>query len=177
MRPTKPLLSSRQGVTSVTPLSRPIAESLAADDGLAGLLARVRASQARLVWVNRLSIVVLGLVPFWCASLKLADVQAIDVEQAKFIASFFFVPVVLGLNWRRGTKEGAIWSMVAGFLGCLVWSFTFQRGFASHGIDAVEVGVALSTVTFILVSRATPPTPAENLRIFFDRVEPRTSGG
>jgi len=48
MRPTKPLLSSRQGVTSVTPLSRPIAESLAADDGLAGLLARVRASQARL---------------------------------------------------------------------------------------------------------------------------------
>jgi SSS family transporter len=130
------------------------------------------ASQARLVWVSRLSIVVLGLVPFWCASLKLADVQAIVVEQAKFIASFFFVPVVLGLNWRRGTKEGAIWSMVAGFLGCLVWSFTFQRGFASHGVDAVEVGVALSAATFILVSRATPPTPAENLRIFFDRVEP-----
>jgi len=48
MPPTKPLLSSRRGVTSVTPLSRPIAESLAADDGLAGLLARVRASQARL---------------------------------------------------------------------------------------------------------------------------------
>ena len=56
--------------------------------------------------------------------------QAIVVEQAKFIASFFFVPVVLGLNWRRGTKEGAIWSMVAGFLGCLVWTFTFQRSFA-----------------------------------------------
>jgi hypothetical protein len=35
-------------VTSVTPLSRPIAESLARDDGLANLLARVRASQARL---------------------------------------------------------------------------------------------------------------------------------
>jgi SSS family transporter len=140
-------------------------------------LVNPRASQNRLVWVNRLSIVVLGLVPFWFASLKLADVQAIVVEQAKFIASFFFVPVVLGLNWQRGTKEGAIWSMVAGFLGCLVWSFTFQRAFASHGIDAVEVGVALSTVTFIVVSRATPPTPVENLRIFFDRVEPRISGG
>ena len=140
-------------------------------------LVNPQASQNRLVWVNRLSIVVLGLVPFWFASLKLADVQAIVIEQAKFIASFFFVPVVLGLNWRRGTKEGAIWSMVAGFLGCLVWSLTFQRGFASHGVDAVEVGVALSTVTFILVSRATPPTPAENLRIFFDRVEPTISGG
>jgi SSS family transporter len=126
------------------------------------------ASQARLVWVSRLSIVALGLVPFWFASRKLGDVQSIVIGQAKFIASFFFVPVVLGLNWRRGTKEGAIWSMMAGFLGCLIWTFTFQRGFASHGIDAVEVGVALSTVTFILVSRATTPTPAENLRIFFD---------
>lgn len=131
-------------------------------------LVNPRASERRLIWVNRLSIVVLGLVPFWFASRKLADVQAIVVEQAKFIASFFFVPVVLGLNWRRGTKEGAIASMVAGFLGCLGWTFTFQRDFGVHGIDAVEVGVALSALTFILVSRATPPTPAENLRIFFD---------
>jgi SSS family transporter len=127
-----------------------------------------RASQRRLIWVNRISIVILALVPFWFASQKLADVQAIVVEQAKFIASFFFVPVVFGLNWRRGTKEGAISSMVAGFLGCLLWTFTFQRDFGSHGIDAVEVGVALSALTFIVVSRATTPTPAENLRIFFD---------
>jgi len=126
------------------------------------------ASQRRLIWVNRIAIVVLGAVPFWFASLKLADVQAIVVEQAKFIASFFFVPVVLGLNWRRGTKEGAIASMLAGFLGCLVWRFTLQRDFASHGIDAVEVGVVLSALTFVLVSRATPPPPEANVRIFFD---------
>lgn len=126
------------------------------------------ASQRRLLWVNRASIVALGLVPFWFAIHKLADVQAIVVEQAKFIASFFFVPVVLGLNWRRGTKEGAIGSMVAGFLGCLAWTFTFQRGFASHGIDAAEVGVALSALAFVVVSRVTEPTPEENLKIFFD---------
>ena len=127
------------------------------------------ASQGRLLLVNRLSIVVLGTLPFWFAMQKFGDVQSIVVEQAKFIASFFFVPVVLGLNWRRGTKEGAIWSMVAGFAGCLAWTMTLQRSFASHGIDSVEVGVVLSAVTFVVVSRATPPTPAENLRIFFDR--------
>jgi Na+/proline symporter len=126
------------------------------------------ASERRLVWVNRLSIVALGILPFWFATQKLGDVQAIVVEQAKFIASFFFVPVVLGLNWRRGTKEGAIWSMVIGFLACLAWTFTLQRSFASHGIDSVEVGVLASAVTFVLVSRATPPTPARNLAIFFD---------
>jgi SSS family transporter len=126
------------------------------------------ASQQRLIWINRASIVVLGLVPFWFATQKIVDVQAIVIEQAKFIASFFFVPVVLGLNWRRGTKEGAIWSMVAGFAGCLIWTFTLQRSFAAHGIDSVEVGVALSAVTFVVVSRMTRPTPVENLRVFFD---------
>lgn len=130
-----------------------------------------QATQRRLVSVNRASIVVLGLVPFWFATRRLGDVQAIVVEQAKFIASFFFVPVVLGLNWRRGTREGAIWSMVAGFFGCLIWTLTLQRNFAAHGIDAVEVGVALSASVFVVVSRLTPPTPAENLRIFFDDAE------
>jgi Na+/proline symporter len=127
-----------------------------------------QASENRLIWINRVSIVVLGLVPFWFATRRLGDVQTIVVEQAKFIASFFFVPVVIGLNWRRGTKEGAIWSMVAGFAGCLLWTFTFQRSFASHGIDAVEIGVLVSAVTFFVVSRATTPTPIENLRVFFD---------
>jgi Na+/proline symporter len=131
-------------------------------------LVNPRASQGRLIWVNRISIVVLGVIPFWFASQKLADVQAIVIEQAKFIASFFFVPVVLGLNWRRGTKEGALSSMVAGFAGCLLWTFTLQKSFASHGIDSAEVGVAVSALTFVLVSRMTKPTPAANLRIFFD---------
>lgn len=131
------------------------------------------ASERRLLLVNRVSIVVLGLVPFWFAMQKFGDVQAIVVEQAKFIASFFFVPVVLGLNWRRGTKEGAIWSMAAGFLGCLVWTFTGQRGFSVHGIDSSAVGVGLSALTFVLVSRATCPTPQENLRIFFPDEPPQ----
>jgi hypothetical protein len=38
----------------------------------------------------------------------------------------------------------------------------------------VEVGVALSAVTFVLVSRMTKPTPSINLQIFFDdRVDAR----
>ena len=36
------------------------------------------------------------------------------------------------------------------------------------GIDSVEVGVVLSGVTFVVVSRMTRPTPPDTLRIFFD---------
>jgi SSS family transporter len=125
------------------------------------------ASQRRLVRINRVSVVVLALLPVYFALQRYGDVQAIVVEQAKFIASFFFVPVVIGLNWRRGTAAGAMAAMFGGFLACLAWTFTGQHGFAHHGIDAVEVGVAVSLVLFLLVSRYTRPVPAENLAIFF----------
>lgn len=128
------------------------------------------ASQKRLITVNRLSIVVLALLPVYFALQKYGDVQAIVVEQAKFIASFFFVPVVIGLNWRRGTAAGAVAAMLGGFLACLVWEFTGQRAFPRHGIDAVEVGVAASLFLFVLVSRFTRPAPQENLRVFFNEV-------
>jgi Na+/proline symporter len=134
---------------------------------LYGRFLRPDASQRHLVAVNRLSILVLALIPIYFALQKFGDVQSIVVEQTKFIASFFFVPIVIGLNWKRGTAAGAIAAMLGGFLACLVWEFTGQRGFAVHGIDAVEVGVATSMVLFVVVSRYTKPVPEKNLEIFF----------
>lgn len=126
------------------------------------------ATQAQLLLVNRIGIVVLGSIPIWFALQRFGDVQAIVVEQSKFIASFFFVPVVLGLTWRRGTKEGALAAMAGGFAACLAWTLTLQRSFPTHGIDAVEVGVATSALLFVVVSRLTPPSPAASLAVFFD---------
>ncbi len=89
------------------------------------------------------------------------------MEQAKFVASVFFVPVVVGLNWRKGTAAGALASMVGGFCACLVWELVGQGGFATHGIDAVEVGVATSAVLFFVVSRYTRPVAREHVSRFF----------
>ncbi len=141
---------------------------------LYGRFIRPHASERHRLNVNRLSIVVLALVPVFFALQRFGDVQTIVVEQAKFIASFFFVPVVIGLNWRRGTAPAAISAMIGGFMACLVWEFTGQRGFASHGIDAVEVGVAVSLVLFVVVSLFTRPVPSKNLAAFFG---PAPGGG
>ena len=136
---------------------------------LYGKFFRPAASQSHLVFVNRLAMAVLATIPIYFALQKYGDVQAIVVEQTKFIASFFFVPVVIGLNWRRGTAPGAIAAMLGGFLACLIWEFTGQRGFATHGIDAVEVGVVVSLALFIVVSRLTRPVLAEYVDVFFRR--------
>lgn len=134
---------------------------------LYGKFLRPKASQKHLVRVNRLAIVVLALVPIYFALQKLGDVQGIVVEQSKFIASFFFVPVVIGLNWRRGTAKGAVAAMAGGFLACLAWELTGQSGFARHGIDAVEVGIFSSLLLFVVVSRLTQPSETQRLDLFF----------
>ena len=94
------------------------------------------------------------------------------IAQGKFIASFFFVPVVIGLNWRRGTAAGAVAGMLGGFLACLIWELTLQASFASHGIDAVEVGVVTSLLLFVTVSKFTKPVATKNLEIFFGEPSP-----
>ncbi len=130
-------------------------------------LLRPASSQAHLVRVNRIGIVVLSLIPAYFALQRLGDVQSIVIEQAKLIASFFFVPVVIGVNWKRGTAAGAISSMVGGFLACLAWSLGLGERLGLGGIDSVEAGVAVSLVLFVLVSWLTPRVPEEKLEVFF----------
>lgn len=122
--------------------------------------------------VNRLAIAALAVVPVLIALQNRGNVQGIVVLQTKFVASFFFAPVVIGLNWRGGTAAGAVAAMVGGFAACLGWELTGQAGFARHGIDAVEVGVAASIILFVLVSRWTRPVAPEHLRTFFPEQTP-----
>ena len=126
------------------------------------------ASQSHLVNVNRVSIFVLSLIPAYFALQRYGDIQAIVVEQAKFIASFFFVPVVIGLNWKRGSGPGAIAAMLGGFTTCLIAEVWLKSSLAVWRLDSVEVAVATSLILFVVVSRLTRPVPSENLKIFFD---------
>jgi Na+/pantothenate symporter len=101
---------------------------------------------------NRVMVLVLALVPVWFAVREVALVQFIVLFQAKLVASFFFAPVVIGLNWRRGTSAGALAAMTAGCLVCLAWSLPRQ---SPLGLDAIFPGVAASIVTFVAVSAFT----------------------
>ena len=122
--------------------------------------------------VNRIAILGLSLIPVAVALQELGRVQSIVVLQTKFVASFFFAPVVIGLNWRGGTAAGAVASMIGGFAACVGWELTGQAGFARHGIDSVEVGVAASIALFIVVSKLTRPISPQNLAIFFPERQP-----
>jgi len=115
-----------------------------------GKLLRPDASDRSRLLLNRVSIFVLGAVPIWFALQRFTDVQELVVIETRFIPSFFFVPIVFGLNSRFGTPAGAIAGMAGGSIGCLVWSAWGAR--IAPAFDAVEIGITASALCYFLVS-------------------------
>jgi sodium/proline symporter len=101
--------------------------------------------------VSRLSIVLLSAVPIGFALQRYSDVQSLVVLQTRFIASFFFVPVIFGLNTKTGRSASVVSAMLGGMAGCLLWTI-----YASHhktAIDASEVGIVTSALAFFIANR------------------------
>jgi Na+/proline symporter len=131
---------------------------------LYGRLLNPRATEREKLLVGRLSVVLLSLTPIWFVFHLHADVQAVVVVAMRLVGSFFFVPVVFGLNLRFGSSQGALWSMIGGALVCLLWSLRMQR-FAS--IDAAEAGILASVLIYFSVGIITRPISGPTLQLFF----------
>ena len=139
-----------------------------------GKLIRPQSSDRLRLLLNRVSILLLGALAVWFALQRFTDVQSIVVVETRFIASFFFVPIVAGLNSKIGTPAGAIAGMAGGFAGCLAWSVLAADRFPN--IDAAEVGIATSAILYFGVSRLSRSAPPENLDLFFKRHEAIKTG-
>ena len=101
---------------------------------------------------NRIAVLALALAPVWFAIREVTLVQFIVLTQANLIASAFFAPLVLGLNWRRGGRMAALASMLGGSTACIIWTLSRPRPL---GIDPIFAGVGISLVAFVLVAAFT----------------------
>jgi len=102
-------------------------------------------------------------------------------------ASSFFPVLLLGIFWRRATREGAILGMTTGigFTAAYIIWFKFMRpefntpehwwlGISPEGIGAV--GMLFNLVVMVTVSRLTPAPPAR-IQVLMDLIRvPRGSG-
>jgi Na+/proline symporter len=112
--------------------------------------------------INRLATLVIGAVPILLTLRQLDIVQFVVIAFAALLASTVFIPVVVGLYWRRASAAGAITSMVVGFGTCLVW-YLIDEPF----INPVVPGVIASGIAMYAVSRMTQPVGEGGLRPFF----------
>lgn len=137
----------------------------ALSEDIYGLLFDPEASHKRRLFIARLGILIVGTVPLILTLSGVAEgelVQFIVLLFTALMASAFFMPVVLGVYWRRGTKEGAAAAMVGGVLATFLW-----KGFGPENIDPVLPGFLVSSLLMVGVSIFTPPPPAGALRPYF----------
>jgi SSS family solute:Na+ symporter len=122
--------------------------------GSQGSAPRTAADGARDVLLGRLASMAAGVVSLVIAFRPPALILVVTAFSWAVIASACLWPVVLGVYWKRGTREGAITSMVAGTATSLGWMIA-RMPFGIHGFIP---GVLVSLVVFVAVSLATRPT-------------------
>jgi len=133
---------------------------------------RPDAAEKEKLVVHRVAIAVLSLLPIGIALGKFDLVNFVILFAVKLLAATFFVPVVLGVNWRRATKMGAIAAMAGGFVGVLGWAYFAHPYFL--GLEPAEAGILISLILFVAGSLLTKPENEAALEPFFG---PRQSLG
>jgi Na+/proline symporter len=96
---------------------------------------------------------------------RLDLVNFIVIYAAKLMVSALFIPVVVGLNWRRATRAGAIAAMIGGMFVCILWSKLGSPYFLA--LDPAEAGIITSAILMFAVSWATHPASDATLHRFF----------
>jgi SSS family transporter len=123
------------------------------------------ATERQRMVVDRMGILLVGCVPVVLLLSGVGEgelVQFIVLLFTALMAAAFFMPVVLGVYWRRGTKEGAASAMVGGVAATFLW-----KGFGAESIDPVLPGFLASTVLMVVVSLLTKPPPLSALEPYF----------
>jgi Na+/proline symporter len=128
-------------------------------------LLRPHATERTKVLASRLAVLTFSAIPVALALRQFDLVNFIVIWAAKLMVSFLFIPVVVGLNWRRATRAGAIASMLGGMFTCLAWSRLGSPYFL--GLDSAEAGVLVSAAMMIAVSLLTSPASEGTLSQFF----------
>jgi Na+/proline symporter len=132
---------------------------------LYGTLLGEGATARRKELIDRLGVAVVGAVPLVLLLSGVGEgelVQFIVLLFTALMGASFFAPVVLGVFWKRATREGAIAAMLGGVAMTFMWKAT-----GPESVDPVLPGFLTSTLLLVGVSLATPPPPAEALEPYF----------
>lgn len=109
----------------------------------------------------------LGAIAFLLALAPPPALEWIVYFAVAGLESSFFVPLLLGLYWRRANAPGAIAGMVAGLGGYILISGYLKQ--LSFGMHPVVMGISISLVAYVLVTLLTPPPSDEVLQLYWGR--------
>ena len=119
----------------------------------------INCSGKRGVVYGQIMMIVCTVLSTLMALFPFGDIMTMAAEGWGIFAATFTPAVVLGLRWRRSTRQGAFWGMLVGLaveVGPLV-------GLWEHPVPLSPsvTGLFLNTVVFVVISLSLPPQPKD----------------
>jgi len=113
--------------------------------------------------VTRWSIIVIGLAGALVSLKPPATIIGMYNIIIGVVSSTLFPALLLGLFWKRTTKEGAFIGSIVGCIVAWVWI-----AFGPKAIPAALIGVPVGAILVVVISLFTPEPPKTALAQFFD---------
>ena len=111
----------------------------------------------------RTGVLVVGITTWMIAEIQPLGIFWLVVLSASILASGFFVPLFLGLLWRRATDEGAVAAMLVGTISaCAVYLVNDFYG-THYFISEVFAGLTVSAMVMVTISLRTSNSKEEIL--------------
>ena len=123
-----------------------------------------RPSEKRIVSASQVVTLVIGVAVFVLSIVPPSVIWKINMFAFGGLETAFCWVFVMGLFWRRATKQGAIASMVG---GTLAYCACMAAGIKLFGLHQITIGIIASLVLMVVVSLVTKPAGDEELELFF----------
>ncbi|KFX72255.1 MAG: sodium:solute symporter [alpha proteobacterium QL1] len=125
--------------------------------------------------IARLGLVIIGVAAAYIASMRLTSILGAVAWAFDFAMSGLFFPLVLGVWWKRATRQGAIAGMLTGLISGTAYLIyvgpTFMNQTPWLGIDNLRfgiIGASVSLVAMVVVSLATEEPDAATQKMVDD---------
>jgi cation/acetate symporter len=133
-----------------------------------------KATTTRRLTVARVLLVLVAVLGAYLASFRPAVIVAMVAWAFSLAAAGLFVPLVLGIWWKRTTKAGACAGMIVGFGVCLYYLIATQFGgmelwWGVKNISSALFGLPLCLIVTVVVSLMTP-APSKEMQDLVDSV-------
>ncbi len=131
---------------------------------------RKMATDKELVWMGRISVLLVALIAITIAMDKDSKVLALVSNAWAGFGSAFGPVIIISLMWRGMTRNGALAGMITGALTVIVWVAMkpVVGGWVAETYEMIP-GVILSTIAIIVFSRT--QQPSSTMLQTFDRVQ------
>ena len=136
---------------------------------------RPAAGQKELVWVGRLTVLLVALAAIGLAQDPHNSVLSLVSYAWGGFGAAFGPVVIISLLWRRMTRNGALFGMLVGALTVLFWKQGVVFGVrivpeSWQALYEILPGAVFATLTIVVVSLMGKP-PAASIRATFDAVD------